>query len=34
MDRRKIIGLEKNETAGRERCASRGNLKDLVKRKR
>lgn len=34
MDRSKIIDLEKNETVGRERCASTGNLEDLMKRKR
>lgn len=34
MDGRKIIELEKNEVAGRDRCASMRNLEDLVKRKR
>lgn len=34
MDGRKIIDIEKNDSAGRERCTSMGNLKDLMKRKR
>lgn len=34
MDGRKITDIEKNDSAGRERCVSTGNLEDLMKRKR
>lgn len=34
MDGRKAIEIGKNKGGGRDRCASVGNLEDLVKRKR